>query len=120
MTGVCRGQVPAVLPGGFKSFVTPLPQSAAAWDKQKPVLRGKISNLFGDLPPLFTPDPTIHSREQRSGYTLEKFTFVNGVGDTVYGYTLIPKGHKGRGPAILYPANLIGRRRLVLQTRESY
>jgi len=95
-------QVPDVLPGGFKSFVTPLPQGSEVWDKQKPVLRSKISKLFGDLPPLFIPEPTIHSRDQRSGYTLEKFTFVNGVGDTVYGYTLIPKGHKGRGPAILY------------------
>jgi len=118
-------EVPAVLPGGFKSFVTPLPQSAAAWDKQKPVLRGKISKLFGDLPPLFTPDPTIHSRKQRSAYTLEKFTFDNGIGDTVYGYTLIPKGHKGRGPAILYNhyhgyAYKLGKEGLLTKAFENY
>ncbi|MEW6305385.1 MAG: dienelactone hydrolase family protein [Verrucomicrobiota bacterium] len=95
-------EVPKILKGGFESFETPLPASAKAWDKQKAATRQKIEALFGDLPPLFTPKATIVKRETRAGYTLEKFTFDNGVGDTIFGYVLIPANHAGRGPAILY------------------
>ena len=91
-----------ILKGGFQSFETPKPSSAEEWGKRKVQLRKKLWHLFGDLPPLFTPRPTIHKKQARDGYTLERFTFDNGVGDTVYGYLLIPSGHKGRGPAILY------------------
>lgn len=91
-----------ILKGGFKSFVTPVPRTAQAWERRKAVLRKKLWTLFGDLPPLFTPKPKVEQREQRRGYTLERITFDNGVGDTVYGYVLIPAGRRGRGPAILY------------------
>ena len=57
---------------------------------------------LGDWPPLFTPQPTIDSRENRDGYTLERLSFDNGVGDTVFGYALIPTGRTAPGPAILY------------------
>jgi len=95
-------ELPAELPGAFKTFVTPVPKSSAEWDAQKKPLRETLWKLLGDLPPLFTPSPRIESRTQRAGYTLERFTFDNGVGDTVYGYTMIPAGHTGRGTAILY------------------
>lgn len=91
-----------ILKGGFKSFTTPVPKTAKAWEKEKPVLRKKLWTLFGDLPPLFTPKPKIEKREQRRGFTLERITYDNGVGDTVYGYVLIPDGRQERGPAILY------------------
>jgi dienelactone hydrolase len=58
--------------------------------------------LLGDLPELFIPKVTIEQRLSKDGYRLEHFTFDNGVGDTVYGYVLIPSRHKGRRPAILY------------------
>jgi dienelactone hydrolase len=58
--------------------------------------------LLGDLPELFVPEVTVQERQSRDGHELERFTFDNGVGGTVYGYVLIPSGHKGRGPAILY------------------
>ena len=58
--------------------------------------------MLGDLPALFTPGVTIEDRQSANGYTLERLAFDNGVGDTVYGYILIPSGHKGRRPAILY------------------
>ena len=90
------------LKGGFQSFTTPRPASAEEWETRKPDLRKKLKRLLGDTPPLFTPEVTIHKRESKDGYTLERFTFDNGIGDTVYGYILIPAGHKGRGPAILY------------------
>ncbi|UCG59570.1 MAG: hypothetical protein JSU70_08645, partial [Phycisphaerales bacterium] len=91
----------AVLKGGFDSFETPKPASAQEWEKRKVDLRKKLWALLGDLPPLFTPEVTIHKKQAAHGYTLERFTFDNGVGDTVYGYMLIPDGHRGRGPAIL-------------------
>jgi len=90
------------LKGGFRAFDTPKPATAKEWDKRKVKLRKKLWKLLGDMPPLFTPEVTTHKKESRDGYTLERFTFDNGIGDTVYGYILIPAGHKGRGPAILY------------------
>jgi dienelactone hydrolase len=93
---------PAVLKGGFTSFQTPLPKSVQSWKKRRAKLRRKLWELLGDLPELFTPKVTIQERLSKDGYELERFTFDNGIGDTVYGYLLIPAGHKGRGPAILY------------------
>ena len=94
--------VPKVLKGGFRSFETPLPSNKQEWEQRKIELRKTLWRLLGDLPPLFTPEVTIHKKEKRERYTLERFSFDNGVGDTVYGYLLIPEGHQGRGPAILY------------------
>ena len=91
-----------VLKGGFQSFSTPKPATADEWEKRKIELRKTLWKLLGDIPPIFTPEVTITKREAKDGYTLERFTFDNGVGDTVYGYILIPAGHKGRRPAILY------------------
>ncbi len=94
--------MPEVLKGGFKSFGTPHPTTVDEWETRKIELRDTLKRLLGDLPPLFTPDVEIQDKETRRGHTLEEFTFDNGVGDTVYGYLLIPAGHEGRGPAILY------------------
>lgn len=94
--------VPKILKGGFNSFDTAKPQSKEEWDTRKVEIRKTLWRLFGDLPSLFTPKVTTQTKEMKSGYTLEHFTFDNGVGDTVYGYLLIPAGHQGRGPAILY------------------
>ena len=103
-TSFCAGgdATGGILKGRFQAFDTPKPRTAAAWEKRKVKLRKKLWQLLGDMPPLFTPEVTIHKTERRDGYALERFTFDNGVGDTVYGYMLIPAGHKGRGPAILY------------------
>jgi dienelactone hydrolase len=100
--GIAKDFPPAVLKGGFASFQTPLPRSAQSWEKRKAELRKKLRRLLGDLPELLTPKVTIEEKRSRDGYDLERFTFDNGAGDTVYGYILIPSGHKGRGPAILY------------------
>jgi dienelactone hydrolase len=91
-----------ILKGGFQSFTTTLPSTADEWEKRKVKLRKKLWKLLGDTPALFTPEVTIHKRQKKDGYTLERFTFDNGAGDTVYGYLLIPNNHKDRGPAILY------------------
>lgn len=104
LTSFCTGgdTVGGILKGGFQSFDTPKPCTAAAWEKRKVTLRNKLWQLLGDMPPLFAPEVTIRKKESRDGYTLERFTFDNSVGDTVHGYMLIPDGHKGRRPAILY------------------
>ena len=91
-----------LLTGGFKAFETPVPESSGQWDSRKPELRAKLWELLGDMPPLFTPEVMVHIKEQFDGYTTEKFSFDNGVGDRVYGYFVVPTGHSGRGPAILY------------------
>lgn len=93
---------PVVLKGGFPTFRTTVPDSAQEWEKHKVELRKTLWRLLGDMPPIFTPQPQIDSRQHRDGYSLEHFTFDNGIGDTVYGYMMIPDGHTGRGPAILY------------------
>jgi len=91
-----------MLKGGFQSFTTPRPATVEQWEARKTELRETLMRLLGDLPPLFAPEVVIHNRESRDRYTLERFTFDNGVGDIVYGYMLIPANHKGRSPAILY------------------
>ena len=101
-SGMSKDLPPAVLDGGFTSFQTPLPRSVQSWEKRRTELRKKLWRLLGDLPELFTPKVIIQEKLSKDGYDLESFTFDNGVGDTVYGYILIPAGHKGRGPAILY------------------
>lgn len=94
--------LPAMLKGNFPTFRTPLADSSQAWDARRTQLRRKLWELFGDLPPLFAPKVTVTGRQSRPGYTLERFTFDNGVGDTVYGYVLVPEGRTAPGPAILY------------------
>ncbi len=91
-----------MLPGHFKQFDYPLPQSSRSWNIKKPKLRNKLYELLGDWPPVFTPEPLIESSLKREHYILELFEFGNGIGHTVYGYLVIPKGRQQPGPAILY------------------
>jgi dienelactone hydrolase len=91
-----------MLPGQFQPFDYPLPTSAREWDANKADLRAKLRRLFGDLPPLFTPQPEMVKKEEKEGYTLEKLQFDNGAGHTIYGYLVTPAGRSQPGPAILY------------------
>ena len=100
--GPSHDLVPAALKGAFPSFHTPRPESCEEWEKRKGELRKALWRLLGDMPPLFSPEVTVLGRETRESYTLERFTFDNGAGDTVYGYLLIPAGEAKRRPAILY------------------
>lgn len=77
-----------------------LPADRFAWESQRQQIRGKLYETLGDLPPLFTPNPIIINTEQRDGYRLEKFTFPNSLGDTVFGYCLVPD--QPNGAAVLY------------------
>src|SRR5258706_12122760 len=79
-----------------------IPKTRRAWDAKRAGIRATLWQLLGDLPPLVSPKVKVLGREPRDGYALEKFEFQNGLGARVPGYVLIPDGHKGRGPAILY------------------
>lgn len=86
-------------------FMTPIPGSAQQWENGRKALRAKLWSLLGDLPPTFTPIATSLGSEKRPGYTLEKFTFDNRAGATVYGYVLVPDATTtapAKRPAILY------------------
>lgn len=98
-----HGEVmPSVMKGEFRMFSEPVPSSAEVWDARKEAIRANLRELSGAMPPLFSPEATIDSTVRRDGYRLEHFSFVNGVGDTVYGYAMVPEGRAGRGPAVLY------------------
>jgi dienelactone hydrolase len=65
-------------------------------------IRAQLWDLLGDIPDTFTPKVAIDYTKQIEGISLEHFTFANGVGDTVYGYLLIPNDIEQPAPAILY------------------
>lgn len=80
-----------------------LPQDLKEWNERRVAVRNTLIDLMGALPARpNVPGVKIVSREDKDGYTLEKFTFENGAGATVPGYYLIPKGRKGPLPAIYY------------------
>lgn len=91
-----------ILKGQFPAFQTSRPDSATQWERGRAELRQTIQRLLGDLPPLFTPEARVLDRQDRAEYIVERFSFENGVGDTVYGLALIPARRAKPGPAILY------------------
>jgi len=64
--------------------------------------RKKLWALLGDIPSTFIPEVTVLSRTEYGMYSQEHISFKNGVGDTVYGYVLIPFSVPFTAPAILY------------------
>ncbi|MEN6337369.1 MAG: acetylxylan esterase, partial [Phycisphaerales bacterium] len=90
------------LKGGFPMFTTARPETSAQWETRRGELRSTIRRLLGDLPPLFVPKATVLGVEERPGYIVERFSFDNGVGDAVFGRTLIPSDVTGPRPAVLY------------------
>ena len=64
--------------------------------------RKALWRLLGDIPPPALPQVTLISTRREAAYTLEHFTFSNGVGDTVYGYLILPNDIDYPAPAVLY------------------
>lgn len=80
-----------------------VPSSVEAWNARRSQIRSQLESLLGDFPARpAVPTVKTLSREDRGQYTLERFTFDNGLGDTVPGVLLIPKKGQERVPAILY------------------
>ena len=65
-------------------------------------LRARLWQLLGDIPQVTIPNVRVMSRSDEIDHIRERFTFENGVGDTVYGYLLMPKGIDTPAPAVLY------------------
>ena len=64
--------------------------------------RATMWKLLGDIPPPALPQASLISTRRDESYTLEHFSFVNGVGDTVYGYLILPNDIEYPAPAVLY------------------
>jgi dienelactone hydrolase len=83
------------------TFATP--DSRGAWELKRQQIRSQLWSLLGRLPPRpKLPNLSIVSREEREGFSVEKFTFDNEAGATVPGYILVPKGTAAKAPAILF------------------
>jgi dienelactone hydrolase len=80
-----------------------IPATTGQWQQERKTIRENLIKAMGDLPPRpkLVSVRTI-SREEKDGYTLEKFDFDNGAGATVPGYLLIPRDGKTKHPAIFY------------------
>ena len=65
-------------------------------------LRARLWQLLGDIPQVTIPNVRVMSRSDEIDHIRERFTFENGVGDTVFGYLLLPKGIDHPAPAVLY------------------
>lgn len=79
------------------------PATKAAWTKQRADIQATLSKVFANIPPVpARVSVTTVLKEHRNGYTLEKFTFSNGVDALVPGYVLIPDGLTKPAPAVLY------------------
>ncbi len=80
-----------------------VPATREAWEARRLEVRSELWKMLGRLPPRPAKPPVeTLSREDRGDFVVEKFQFDNGAGAIVPGYILIPKGAKGRLPAILY------------------
>jgi dienelactone hydrolase len=79
------------------------PADRAAWASRRSEIRATLWSLLGDFPARpRVPAVTVLSRTAHDGYTLEKFTFDDGLGLTVPGYLFLPANAAGRVPGILY------------------
>ncbi len=64
--------------------------------------RRKLWEMLGDIPAPFLPEVNLITKRDEPTYTLEHFSYPNSLGDTVYGYLLLPKGIDLPAPAVLY------------------
>lgn len=79
------------------------PATWEEWQTKRKEVRATLERLLGDFPPRpAVPQVTVLSREDGDGYTLERFSFENGLGMTVPGFLFLPKGARGKVPAVLY------------------
>ncbi|MGH9837522.1 MAG: GDSL-type esterase/lipase family protein [Blastocatellia bacterium] len=80
-----------------------LPDTAAAWRRQRPEVLKTVQQSLGDLPARPSPQRVrLIARELRNGYTLEKVAIHNGVDNEVSAILLIPDGLRPPAPAVLW------------------
>jgi len=80
-----------------------IPTDLKQWQQHdRAATRATVIGLLGELPT--RPEPSkvkVTAKEEKDGYTLERFEFHNGVDAVVPGIILIPRERKGRVPAII-------------------
>lgn len=101
-----NAQDPAPTPWQLAQPVTPalaVPDSPAAWERQRGEIRATLWSLLGNLPPRpAVPRVERLAREEHPDYLLERFRFDNGAGASVPGVLLLPRALTRPVPAILY------------------
>lgn len=101
-----NAEIPSTADTWLKSLQTPefhAPASREAWPAQQAEIRQTLRGLLGEFPPRpDVPAVKVLSQEAGAGYTLEKFSFENGLGELVKGYLFLPAVVRGKVPAILY------------------
>lgn len=102
--GTVQGEPWADVPELFRNVKIPewpLPADLGQWEKDRQQVRRTLVGLLGNLPARpASLKVEVTAKEERDGYTLERFRFHNGVDAVVMGILLIPKG-KGPFPAII-------------------
>jgi len=98
--------LPATALAQQKTMAVPelvIPATVEQWEQQRKKIHETLIMVMGDLPPhpKSLRIKTL-SREDKGGYTLEKFEFDNEAGAIVPGYLLIPNNGKKKHPAIYY------------------
>jgi dienelactone hydrolase len=78
------------------------PADLSTWKKERLTVRETLGQLLGDIPsrPKQLKVRTI-SKENRNGYTFEKFVIDNEVDGFIPGYLAIPVGVKGKVPLVI-------------------
>jgi dienelactone hydrolase len=97
---------PGDVPESFRHWKRPdwnMPTDLARWESaDRARVRATLLELLGEMPPRSDPRRVqVVSREEREGYTLERFQFHNGVDMVVPGILMIPRGLKQATPAIV-------------------
>jgi lysophospholipase L1-like esterase/dienelactone hydrolase len=99
-------ELDALVPEAFKKL--PIgkfaqPESAAAWQKQRPDVFKKVVASLGDLPARpASPKARLVSREIRRGFYIERVALDNGVDGEVSALLLIPDKRPKSAPAVLW------------------
>ncbi|MBS1824395.1 MAG: dienelactone hydrolase family protein [Acidobacteria bacterium] len=93
------------VPEGFRQLPVGkfrIPANRAEWTRHRGSVQKIVIASLGELPPRPPVSQVrVVAKENRDGYTLEKFVFFNGVDTEVPGYIAIPTQRSGRLPAIL-------------------
>src|SRR5437016_1234450 len=81
--GKGQGEPWAEVPDGFRNLKIPewpIPTDRERWQEERLKVRRTLQRCLGELPPRPGPDRVkVVAREDRDGYTLERFQFDNGV-----------------------------------------
>jgi dienelactone hydrolase len=93
------------VPEYYQEWVYPdfeFPNELSTWKRERTQVKKTLEGLLGDIParPKELKVKTI-LKEEKNGYTLEKFVIDNGIDSWIPGYLAIPTHVKGKFPVVL-------------------